>query len=122
MTVLMKSRHRRQYIQSGMNLDLIDDLAWLWFDEALDTTPIVWTDHEVTQIFHCLLEQSLRALADSRVSPKPFQEIMKWVKNYHDPNPFSFENCCLICGVDADEVRDQTVAIAKAKTIKQQHH
>ena len=109
---------RQKYRATGANLDLIDDCAWLWGDGPAGLPPVAWTDEEVSSLFPILLESSLRVLADTRTSQKNAWEIVLWIGDVEDVQPFSFENCCRVCGLDADEIRDNVAYLMKKKAIK----
>jgi len=89
------------------NLDWIDD-EWLWLfatEPILEEIP-VWTEQDILHICDCLLEDSLRNLFDSRCSLETVVEIYDWIMAINDPNPFSFNNCCRLSGLDHDEIRE----------------
>ncbi len=100
---------RKTYLKGQdrkFNLDWIDD-QWLWL---FDPEPIEeihsWTEQDILHICECLLEDSLRNLFDGRCSLETAVEIYKWMTDIKDPNPFSFVNCCMLTGLDPEEVRD----------------
>jgi hypothetical protein len=101
---------RRSYFKGKdrtFNLDWIDD-EWLWLfvtEPILDEMP-TWTEQDILHICDCLLEDSLRNLFDGRCAKKTVVEIYKWMTDIKDPNPFSFMNCCMLTGLDPEEVRD----------------
>jgi hypothetical protein len=118
MKLSMNRRQRQIYRSSGANLDLIDDYAWLWGEEPAGLPPVTWTDEEVDILFIDLLQASLRSLSDSRTSQTVVWEILSWVNDVEDVRPFSFENCCLVGGLDADEIRDHVAYLMRKKATK----
>lgn len=91
----------------SLNLDLFDD-QWLWLQntEPLSEEIPPWTDEEILNICDRLLENSLRNMFDGRCSMETVIEIYNWVMNLNDPNPFSFNNCCKVSGLDPEEIRE----------------
>jgi len=91
----------------SLNFDMFDD-QWLWLQS---TEPLIeeippWTEEEILHICDCLLEDSLRNLFDGRSSMETVVEIYNWIMDSNDPNPFSFNNCCKLSGLDPDEIRE----------------
>jgi hypothetical protein len=97
----------RRGFDRRLNLDLFDD-QWLWLQS---TEPLIeeippWSDKEILHIYDCLLEDSLRNLFDGRSSMETVVEIYNWIMDSNAPNPFSFNNCCKLLGLDPDEIRE----------------
>lgn len=104
----------------GSNLDLFELLEnnypWEKQGSSLNDDPIVWTEEDIEHISQCLLEDSLRNLFDSRCSPKTVEEIYNWIMDDKDPNPFSFKNCCMVSGLDPENMRG--TVLFKLKIVK----
>lgn len=86
---------------------------WLWLfanddiaENLLKEETLVWTDSDILYLFEFLLQDSLLKLKDPRVSTRTKLEIYQWINNESTANPFSFENCCRYCGLDADFMRE----------------
>lgn len=92
--------------QRKLNLDWIND-EWLWLisAEPVEEEPL-WSEEEILHIYDCLLRDSLRNLFDGRSSMKTVVEIYNWIIKINDPNPFSFNNCCELSGLDPDVIRE----------------
>ena len=105
----------------SLNLDLFDD-QWLWLQntEPLNEENPPWTDEEILYICDRLLEDSLRNLFDGRCSMETVIEIYNWVMNLNDPNPFSFNNCCKVSGLDPEEIRE--TVLRRFKSPHRQSH
>lgn len=104
-----------------LNLDLFDD-QWLWLQS---TEPLIeeippWTDQEIMHICDRLLEDSLQNLFDGRCSLETVVEIYDWIMNINDQNPFSFNNCCGISGLDHDVMRESV--LYRLKSVRRQLH
>lgn len=99
----------------SLNLDLFDD-QWLWLQntEPLNEEIPPWTDEEILYICDRLLEDSLRNMFDGRCSMETVVEIYNWVMNLNDPNPFSFNNCCKVSGLDPEEIRETVLSRFKS--------
>jgi hypothetical protein len=97
----------RRGFDRSLNIDLFDD-QWLWLQstEPLAEEVPPWTNEEIVHIYDYLVEDSLRNLFDGRCSMETLVEIVNWLMNIDDPNPFSFTNCCKVSGFDPDEIRD----------------
>lgn len=104
-----------------LNLDLFEDQhLWNQNTGSLNEETIVWTDEEIAHICDSLLQDSMRNLFDSRCSPTTVAEIYKWMMYVNDPNPFSFNNCCEVSGLDPDEMRG--TVLFKLKILTKQLH
>ena len=108
-------RMRKHYFKKGLdrkvNLDWIDD-EWLWLkiiEAAVEEILPTWTDEEILLIYDCLVEDSIRNLFDGRSSPKTISEIYKWIISANSANPFSFNNCCALMGLDQDEMKENVL-------------
>jgi hypothetical protein len=110
----------RKAIARILNLDLFDD-QWLWLhsDKPLEEEIPPWTDEDIMYICDCLLEDSLRNLFDGRCSMVTVVEIFNWMTDIKDRNPFSFVNCCLVSGLDPDEIRESV--LYRLKSVRQIH-
>jgi hypothetical protein len=99
----------------SLNLDLFDD-QWLWLQntEPLSEEIPPWTDEEILYICDRLLEDSLRNLFDGRCSMETIVEVYNWMMNLNDPNPFSFNNCCKVSGLDPEEIRETVLSRFKS--------
>ncbi len=80
--------------------------AWLFQPESFEEESPVWTESDILQLFELILQDSLTKLKDPRLSHQKKVEIYQWVADESDPNPFSFNNCCRCCGLDADLLRE----------------
>lgn len=103
-----KTHPKGQYRK--FNVDWIDDWSWLFGPEPeleqIGEEIIVWTEQDVLHIADCLIQDSVRSLFDYRVAAKTAFEIHEWIVSENDNGPFSFENCCLLSGLNPDELRD----------------
>ena len=104
---------RKYYYKASerkFNLDWIDD-QWLWlFAPELIVEEIpAWTEQEILHICDSLLEDSLKNLFDGRSSLETLVEIYNWINVTNDRNPFSFNNCCKLSGLDPDVIRESVL-------------
>jgi hypothetical protein len=101
---------RKYYYKASerkFNLDWIDD-EWLWLfapEPIVEEIP-AWTEQEILHICDGLLEDSLKNLFDGRSSMQTLVEIYNWIISMNDRNPFSFNNCCKLSGLDSDVIRE----------------
>ncbi|MDO9104702.1 MAG: hypothetical protein Q7U57_07045 [Methylovulum sp.] len=101
--------NRRRYFSFKINFDIFDDY-WLWLQSTEPLTEqIEWTDKDIEELCDRLLEESIRSLFDSRSSEATVSEILFWITNAHDKNPFSFHNCCLVSGFKPEVFRDAII-------------
>lgn len=105
-----------------LNFDWIDD-EWLWlFEPEPKIEPISWTDQDILMIYECLLENSIRNLLDPRCSIETITEIYQWISKDNDPNPFSFEMCCILNGINPEQMRETLlIRLRKSKRMISLH-
>ncbi len=91
----------------NLTYDIFDD-QWLWLHstEPLQEEIPPWTEREILCLYDRLLEDSLRNLFDGRCSRETAVEIYRWMTKPIDNNPFSFNRCCEVCGLDPETIRD----------------
>jgi len=72
---------------------------------------VAWSDEELIMINFILLEESFEAALNPRSSKSTRSEILAWVDKvtpYREkPKALSFDACCMVCGIDSEEMREQ---------------
>lgn len=79
---------------------LLEEISFQQPEEIPD-----WTDSDIELLYDCLLEESLRTLFNRNCSLETTTEIYRWIADDNDSNPFSFNKCCLISGLNPDVIR-----------------
>lgn len=69
-----------------------------------------WSDEEVVNLHHVLLEQSMIQALNPRSSVDTRLDVLEWVNQvtpYKKKSPaFSFDACCKLSGYDPEELRE----------------
>jgi hypothetical protein len=111
----MRARYDR------VTYDIFDDQWLCLFDpQPLPEEIPPWTDEEILYLCDRLLENSLRSLFDGRCSIDTAVEIHKWMTEPKDMNPFSFNRCCEVSGLDPETIREEVLNRYK-RTHRQLH-
>jgi hypothetical protein len=77
-----------------------DECEWQQNTES----EIEWTGDEIVHLCDCLLEDSIRTLFDARTSDFSRQEIISWMLEGDDSEPFSFVACCTAADVNPNDL------------------
>lgn len=109
----------RQYTHNKSNFDIFNDYDFLWSKESDSIT--LWSESDIFCLYEKLLESSLVTLSDNRSSWHTKEEIYFWILNESDKNPFSFNKCCNIIGVDHDVIRDFVMQKFKPRMLRRLH-
>lgn len=93
-------------VTRSLNLDIFDDQnLWQQVNVLLNEELPLWTDDDIMCIYDCLLEDALRNLFSKNCSLATTTEIYNWITATDDKEAFSFNNCCLVSGLDPDVIR-----------------
>ena len=65
---------------------------------------VVWTDKDIEKLMDGLIHDAIRSLRDSRISTESFSKDAAWLFSENEKS-FSARNCCLVSGLDLDELR-----------------
>ncbi len=99
--------------RSGFMASYISQRGAAWGISALLSSVIELETHQINVIRRILNDPSQRYLLADEVglgktieAMETVVEIYNWVMNLNDPNPFSFNNCCKVSGLDPEEIRE----------------
>jgi len=65
-----------------------------------------WTYDDITELQYGMIKSAINDVRDGRKSKKMQQEAKTWLLSEDDEQPFTFSNCCLALGLDADVLLD----------------
>lgn len=74
-----------------------------------------WTEEEIKLLHSALLEESLRSLKQANGNLKTKAEVMRWIKKpiVDNPEPFSFQACCLYEQVNPETMQENILQIVE---------
>lgn len=82
--------------------------------EPVDAEPVDWSDEDILKVHDGLLVSTLVSIRKHPRS-KLAQEGMRWICGRDYPiKPFSFRACCLLAGLDHEELRAEIILIYRA--------
>lgn len=71
-----------------------------------ELSPVFWKEDEIPILCASLIEMHIDQLRDARLRNNQItDEILIWLLDDNRSNPFSFQNCCLITGLDFEALR-----------------
>jgi hypothetical protein len=78
---------------------------------------VAWSDSDLVTAHDGMVKDALIKLRDT-VSKTVRRELFQWfAPDAHHEQPFSFESCCAIAGLDADNIRRQVLRLYRDEIV-----